>query len=72
MYTPFDKRRSGILALAVLAVSLLVTSCGREDLYEIPGTPYSLYVDRYFPTGGVVDTVLKIFLHDFSSLFKNF
>jgi len=30
----------------------------RQDFYDVPGTPYRLFVDRYFPTGAVVDTVL--------------
>jgi hypothetical protein len=29
-----------------------------DDLYRIPGTPYHLRVDRYFPTGAVTDTLL--------------
>jgi hypothetical protein len=30
-----------------------------QDFYEVPGTPYRVFVDRYFPTGAVVDTVLN-------------
>jgi hypothetical protein len=30
-----------------------------RDFYEVPGTPYQIYVDRYFPTGAVVDTVMN-------------
>ncbi len=28
------------------------------DLYDVPGTPYRLRVDRYYPTGTVADTLL--------------
>lgn len=28
-----------------------------DDLYSVPGTPYRLRVDRYFPTGAVADTL---------------
>jgi hypothetical protein len=30
-----------------------------RDFYEVPGTPYQIFVDRYFPTGAVVDTVMN-------------
>jgi hypothetical protein len=30
-----------------------------RDFFEIPGTPYLLHVDRYYPTGAVVDTVMN-------------
>lgn len=29
-----------------------------DDLFEIPGTPLLLHVDRYFPTGAVSDTLI--------------
>jgi hypothetical protein len=29
------------------------------DLYEVPGMPYRLRVDRYYPTGAIADTLLQ-------------
>lgn len=30
-----------------------------DDVFSVPGTPYALRIDRYYPTGAVTDTLLE-------------